>query len=50
MLYNRAPELRELFIKTLNCVTNGYMTHTPLKMIQSFNLGMFSSVAGNGRL
>ena len=38
MLYNRAPELRELFIKTLNCVTNGYMTHTPLKMIQSFNL------------
>ena len=37
MLYNRAPELRELFIKTLNCVTNGYMTHTPLKMIQSLN-------------
>jgi neurofibromin 1 len=38
MLYNKAPELRDLFIKTLNCVTQGYMSHTPLKMIQSFNL------------
>ena len=68
MLYNKSAELRELFIKTLNCVTQvkhklrqtgknqnnqkflqstpdltshkfqGYMSHTPLKMITSFNL------------
>ncbi len=38
MLYNKAPELRDLFIKTLNCVTQGYMSHTPLRMISSFTL------------
>lgn len=38
MLYNKSPELRDLFIKTLNCVTQGYMSHTPLRMIQSFSL------------
>ena len=39
VLYNKASELRDLFIKTLNCVvTQGYMSHTPLKMIQSFSL------------
>ncbi|XP_040571379.1 neurofibromin isoform X2 [Lepeophtheirus salmonis] len=38
MLYNKSSELRAMFIETLNRVTQGYTTHTPLKMIQSFNI------------
>ena len=30
MLYSKSAELRELFIKTLNCVKDGYMlSHQP---------------------
>ena len=36
MLYGKSNELRDLFIKTLNYVTQS--NHTPPKMTQSFNL------------
>ncbi|XP_044742019.1 neurofibromin [Chrysoperla carnea] len=37
-LYSRSSELRAMFTDTLNKVTQGYITHTPLRMIQSLTL------------
>jgi hypothetical protein len=34
IVYNKSSELRAMFTETLNKVTQGYITHTPLKMIQ----------------
>lgn len=34
MVYSKSSELRAMFTETLNKVTQGYITHTPLKMIQ----------------
>ncbi|KAG7295597.1 hypothetical protein JYU34_021866 [Plutella xylostella] len=33
LLYSRAAELRAMFTDTLNKATQGYMVHTPLRMI-----------------
>ena len=38
MLYNKSTELRAMFIETLNRVTQGYTTHTPIKIIHSITL------------
>ncbi|XP_035709221.1 neurofibromin isoform X4 [Folsomia candida] len=38
IVYNKSSELRAMFTETLNKVTQGYITHTPLKMIQSLTL------------
>lgn len=37
-LYSRSSELRAMFTDTLNKVTQGFITHTPLRMIQSLTL------------
>ena len=41
MLYSKSAELRDLFIKTLNCVKDGYMLSHPTtsshKVFQSIN-------------
>lgn len=34
MMYNKSAELRAMFIDTLTKVTQGYISHTPLRMIQ----------------
>ena len=34
IIYNKAPELRIMFTDTLTKVTQGCISHTPLKMIQ----------------
>ena len=33
-MYNKSAELRAMFIDTLTKVTQGYISHTPLRMIQ----------------
>ncbi|KAK2723413.1 hypothetical protein QYM36_001922, partial [Artemia franciscana] len=38
IVYNKSGELRAMFTDTLNRVTQGYGTHTPLKMIPSLTL------------
>ncbi|XP_063990874.1 neurofibromin isoform X3 [Diachasmimorpha longicaudata] len=38
LIYPRSPELRNMFTDTLNKVTQSYISHTPLKMIQSFTM------------
>ncbi|XP_046387119.1 neurofibromin isoform X3 [Ischnura elegans] len=38
LVYNKASELRSMFTDTLNKVTQGYISHTPLRMIQSLTL------------
>ncbi|KAG7207079.1 hypothetical protein KM043_000959 [Ampulex compressa] len=38
LLYSRSTELRNMFIDTLNKVTQSYISHTPLRMIQSLTL------------
>ncbi|CAL8136053.1 unnamed protein product [Orchesella dallaii] len=38
MVYSKSSELRAMFTETLNKVTQGYITHTPLKMIQRLTL------------
>lgn len=38
LLYSRSAELRAMFTDTLNKVTQGYIAHTPLRMIQSLTL------------
>lgn len=38
MLYNKGSELRDLFLKTLTYVTQGCMSHNPVRMMPSFNL------------
>lgn len=35
ILYNKSSELKAMFLETLNRVTQGYTTHTPLKIIPS---------------
>lgn len=34
LMYNKSAELRAMFIDTLTKVTQGYISHTPLRMIQ----------------
>lgn len=34
LFYNRSSELRSIFTDTLNKVTQGFVVHTPLRMIQ----------------
>lgn len=38
LVYSKSSELRAMFTDTLNKVTQGYITHTPLRMIQSLTL------------
>lgn len=38
LVYSRSSELRAMFTDTLNKVTQGYIQHTPLRMIQSLTL------------
>nr|XP_046916512.1 neurofibromin-like isoform X2 [Dermatophagoides farinae] len=38
IIYNKAPELRFMFTETLIKATQGCISHTPLRMIQSFTL------------
>lgn len=38
LVYSRSSELRAMFTDTLNKVTQGYISHTPLRMIQSLTL------------
>lgn len=38
LVYNKSSELRAMFTDTLNKVTQGYIAHTPLRMIQSLTL------------
>ncbi|KAK9889237.1 hypothetical protein WA026_004512 [Henosepilachna vigintioctopunctata] len=38
LVYSRSSELRALFTDTLNKVSQGYIAHTPLRMIQSLTL------------
>ncbi|XP_077293081.1 neurofibromin 1 [Arctopsyche grandis] len=38
LLYSRSGELRAMFTDTLNKATQGYIAHTPLKMITSLTL------------
>ncbi|KPM02360.1 neurofibromin-like protein [Sarcoptes scabiei] len=38
IIYNKAPELRIMFTDTLIKATQGCISHTPLRMIQSFTL------------
>ncbi|XP_064460461.1 neurofibromin-like isoform X2 [Ornithodoros turicata] len=38
LLYNKAPELRHMFTDTLNKVTQGFISHGPVKMIPSLTL------------
>lgn len=38
LFYNKSSELRSMFTDTLNKVTHGFITHTPLRMIQSLTL------------
>jgi len=37
MLYSKSAELRAMFTETLNRVTQGYITHQPVKMIPSID-------------
>lgn len=39
LVYSKSSELRAMFTDTLNKVTQGYISHTPLRVIQSFTLG-----------
>ncbi|KAG8232721.1 hypothetical protein J437_LFUL013314, partial [Ladona fulva] len=38
LVYSKSSELRSMFTDTLNKVTQGYISHTPLRMIQSLTL------------
>nr|CAD7452027.1 unnamed protein product [Timema tahoe] len=38
LVYNKSSELRSMFTDTLNKVTQGYISHTPLRMITSLTL------------
>lgn len=38
LVYSRSAELRNMFTDTLNKVTQNYISHTPLRMIQSLTL------------
>ncbi|XP_040072137.1 neurofibromin [Ixodes scapularis] len=38
LLYSKAPELRHMFTDTLNKVTQGFISHGPVKMIPSLTL------------
>ena len=38
ILYNKSSELKAMFLETLTRVTQGYTTHTPLKIIPSITL------------
>ncbi|XP_042235752.1 neurofibromin-like isoform X1 [Homarus americanus] len=38
IVYNKSSELRSMFTDTLNKVTQGCISHTPLRMIQSLSL------------
>ncbi|XP_008206010.1 neurofibromin isoform X2 [Nasonia vitripennis] len=38
LVYSRSAELRNMFTDTLNKVSQSYISHTPLRMIQSFTL------------
>ncbi|RZF46611.1 hypothetical protein LSTR_LSTR002943 [Laodelphax striatellus] len=38
LVYSKSSELRSMFTDTLNKVTQGYIAHTPLRMIQSLTL------------
>jgi len=37
IVYNKSSEMRAMFTETLNKVTQGCISHTPLKMIQVFS-------------
>lgn len=37
-MYSRSAELRAMFTDTLNKVAQGYISHAPLRMIQSLTL------------
>ena len=38
LVYSRSAELRNMFTDALNKVSQSYITHTPLRMIQSLTL------------
>ena len=38
LVYSRSAEFRNMFTDALNKVTQSYMSHTPLRMIQSLTL------------
>ncbi|KAF6216642.1 hypothetical protein GE061_000988 [Apolygus lucorum] len=38
LVYSKSSELRSMFTDTLNKVTQGYISHTPLRMIQSLTM------------
>ena len=38
LVYSSSAELRNMFTDTLNKVTQSYISHTPLRMIQSLTL------------
>ncbi|XP_073994395.1 neurofibromin 1 isoform X2 [Rhodnius prolixus] len=38
LVYTKSSELRSMFTDTLNKVTQGYISHTPLRMIQSLTM------------
>lgn len=44
LLYNKSAELRAMFIDTLTKVTQGYISHTPLRMIQVLDISLSANL------